>query len=113
MSMFSSVAEMWHCLRPKRETDCCQFNSRRPPSFPDVLRRRPLDLLCKGLPDTVERDIWRIPASGGEAQRLTRHNVEVAYPTPTDSRTVFYIASGEGGSGPWLWSLFPVPRYGC
>jgi Tol biopolymer transport system component/DNA-binding winged helix-turn-helix (wHTH) protein len=59
----------------------------------------------KGFPDTTDWDIWRIPASGGEAQRLTHHNAEVGYPTPTDSRTVFYIASAEDGSGPRLWSL--------
>src|SRR5262249_32002607 len=58
-----------------------------------------------GFPATKEFDLWRIPASGGEAQRLTRHNNDVRYPTPIDAETVLYVSPDEDGSGPWLWSL--------
>jgi DNA-binding winged helix-turn-helix (wHTH) protein/Tol biopolymer transport system component len=50
-------------------------------------------------------DIWRIPAGGGAAERLTRHNSFVAYPNPIDARTVLYVARDENGLGPWLWAL--------
>ncbi|MEO6759095.1 MAG: DNA-binding protein, partial [Saprospiraceae bacterium] len=52
-----------------------------------------------------ETDLWRIPSTGGEAQRLTHHQNQVAYPTPIDERTLLYIARSEEGSGPWLWAL--------
>jgi hypothetical protein len=54
---------------------------------------------------TQEMDLWRIVApTGGEPERLTRHNNDVTYPTPIDSHTVLYLSPAEDGSGPWLWA---------
>jgi dipeptidyl aminopeptidase/acylaminoacyl peptidase len=50
-------------------------------------------------------DIWRVSPEGGSPERLTRHNTDVAYPTPIDSSTLLYVAHDEDGSGPWLWAL--------
>ena len=58
-----------------------------------------------GTPNTFEMDLYRIPASGGKAERLTHHNGDVSYPTPIDARTVLYVARDEDRSGPWLWAL--------
>jgi len=52
-----------------------------------------------------ETDLWRIPSAGGEPQRLTHHQNQVAYPTPIDARTLVYVARSEDGSGPWLWAF--------
>ena len=58
----------------------------------------------RGLP--LERtDIWRIPATGGDPERITAHNSQVAYPTLLDDRTLLYSATAEDGSGPWLYGL--------
>ena len=35
-----------------------------------------------GTPETKEMDIWRVSAEGGTPERLTKHNSDVAYPTP-------------------------------
>ena len=59
----------------------------------------------RGIASTLEMDLWRIPSSGGEPERLTHHNSDVEYPTPIDARTVLYIAPDKRGSGPWLWAL--------
>jgi hypothetical protein len=45
-------------------------------------------------------DVWRIPATGGEAERLTRHNNNVMYPTPIGNDNVLYVSPAEDGSGP-------------
>jgi len=58
-----------------------------------------------GTPETKEMDIWRVPAEGGAAERLTTRNSDVAYPTPIDANTLLYVARNEDGSGPWLWAL--------
>jgi serine/threonine protein kinase len=58
-----------------------------------------------GLWAAGEMDIWRVPSDGGELERMTRHNADVGFPTPIDTRTVLYVAPGQDGSGPWLWSL--------
>ena len=50
-------------------------------------------------------DLWRISATGGQAERLTHHNAYVGFPTPIEDRTVLYIAQDRDGSGPWLWAL--------
>jgi len=60
---------------------------------------------ARGSYSVNETDLWRIPPSGGEPQRLTYHQNQVAYPTPIDERTLVYVARAEDGSGPWLWAL--------
>jgi len=58
-----------------------------------------------GTPDTKEMDLWRIDPAGGNPERLTQRNTDIAYPTPVGNRTVFYVARDEDGSGPWLWAF--------
>jgi Tol biopolymer transport system component len=60
---------------------------------------------ARGIQATSEYDVWRIAPSGGQPERLTRHNNYIAYPTPIDQRTVLYVARDQDGSGPWLWAL--------
>jgi Tol biopolymer transport system component len=55
------------------------------------------------LPDKL--DIWRIPASGGTAERITSHSARVSHPVLMDRRTLMYLASDPDGSGPWLYSV--------
>ena len=50
-------------------------------------------------------DIWRVPSTGGEAERLTFHNSTAGYPTALDERTLLYVATAEDGSGSWLYAL--------
>ena len=50
-------------------------------------------------------DIWRVPSTGGEAERLTFHNSTAGYPTALDERTLLYVATAEDGSGSWLYTL--------
>ena len=50
-------------------------------------------------------DIWRIPATGGAAERITAHNARVSHPVFLDGRTLLYLASDPDGSGPWLYSI--------
>ena len=52
-----------------------------------------------------DMDIWRIPAAGGQAERVTRHNSRVGYPVPLDDRTLLYTATASDGTGPWLYSM--------
>ena len=54
---------------------------------------------------TQDMDLWRIPASGGQPERLTQHHSNVTYPSPIGSRTVLYLSPAADGSGPWLWAL--------
>ena len=58
-----------------------------------------------GTPATGEMDLWRIDPAGGNPERLTQINTDVAYPTPVGDRTVFYVARDEDGAGPWLWAF--------
>jgi Tol biopolymer transport system component len=58
-----------------------------------------------GTPDTRDMDLWRIDPAGGNPERLTQRNTDVAYPTPVGNRTVFYVARDGDGSGPWLWAF--------
>jgi serine/threonine protein kinase len=58
-----------------------------------------------GIVDTEEWDLWRVPAAGGQAERLTEFNRYLGFPTPLDSRTVVYVGKDQDGSGPWLWAL--------
>lgn len=55
------------------------------------------------VPDRM--DLWRIPSSGGPAERLTHHDARVSHPVFVDPRTVLYLASEPDGSGPVLHSL--------
>ena len=57
-----------------------------------------------GIPPS-EMDVWRVPASGGMAERVTFHNSSVAYPVFIDDGTLLYRATAEDGSGPWLYAL--------
>ena len=58
-----------------------------------------------GTPATKEMDLWRIDPAGGNPERLTQRNTDVAYPTPSGNRIVFYVARDGDGSGPWLWAF--------
>jgi dipeptidyl aminopeptidase/acylaminoacyl peptidase len=50
-------------------------------------------------------DIWRIPAAGGAAEQITRHNSRVAYPVLLDDQTLAYTATADDGTGPWLYLM--------
>jgi dipeptidyl aminopeptidase/acylaminoacyl peptidase len=50
-------------------------------------------------------DIWRIRPAGGDPERITFHNSRVGYPTLLDERTLLYLATGQDGSGPWLYGM--------
>ena len=58
----------------------------------------------RGIPPN-ELDVWRIPAQGGEPERLTHHNSKVVYLSWLDKRTLIYSATAEDGSGFWLYAL--------
>jgi Tol biopolymer transport system component len=58
-----------------------------------------------GTPDTKDMDLWRIDPAGGNPERLTQRNTDVAYPTLVGNGTVFYVARDSDGSGPWLWAF--------
>ena len=58
-----------------------------------------------GLPPD-EMDIWRIRSDGsGAPERITNHDSRVAYPVLLDDRTLFYTATADDGTGPWLYTL--------
>ena len=61
--------------------------------------------LVRGRPTTLEMDLWRVRPDGGSPERLTRHHLDVRYPTPIDERTLLYCARDADGAGPWLWTL--------
>jgi serine/threonine protein kinase/Tol biopolymer transport system component len=54
-------------------------------------------------------DLWRVPSSGGAAQRLTQVNTDFRYIVPLNDRTILYTSTDNDGSGPWLWA-FNVER---
>jgi Tol biopolymer transport system component len=58
----------------------------------------------RGFPPN-ELDVWRIPADGGEPERMTHHNSKVGYPALLDDRTLIYSATAEDGSGFWLYAM--------
>jgi Tol biopolymer transport system component len=60
---------------------------------------------ARGIQATGQLDLWRIAATGGNAERLTYHDAYVGFPTPIDDRHVLYVAKDHDGSGPWLWAL--------
>ena len=57
-----------------------------------------------GLPPD-EMDVWRIPASGGQPERVTNLSSRVAYPVLLDDRTLLFTATADDGTGPWLYSM--------
>jgi serine/threonine protein kinase len=52
-----------------------------------------------------EMDVWRVPTTGGEPERISHHNSRVAYPVLLNERTLIYIATADDGTGPWLYSM--------
>src|SRR5262249_38754438 len=52
-----------------------------------------------------EWDVWRVPAGGGPAERMTHHNSRVAYPHLLDKRTLIYTAMRDDGSGSALYAM--------
>src|SRR5689334_10214518 len=46
----------------------------------------------------------RIPARGGQAERITFHHAWVGYPAWLDSRTLIYSATADDGSVRWLYA---------
>ena len=63
----------------------------------------------RGFPP-YEMDIWRIPSTGGEPERITAHRKSVSHPTFLDERTLVYVAPAEDDSGPWLYGMDLVER---
>ena len=59
---------------------------------------------ARGVPPN-EMDVWRVPADGGRAERITTHDSRVAYPVVMDDRTLLYTATADDGTGPWLYSM--------
>src|SRR5438093_4060163 len=59
----------------------------------------------RGDPGIHSTDIWRLPAGGGEPERITRHGSRVGYPALIDRRTLLYSATAEDGSGAWLYAI--------
>jgi Tol biopolymer transport system component len=55
------------------------------------------------LPDKL--DIWRIPPTGGNSERITSNHTRVTHPVLLNRRTLLYLASDPDGSGPWLYSV--------
>jgi Tol biopolymer transport system component/DNA-binding winged helix-turn-helix (wHTH) protein len=55
------------------------------------------------LPDKL--DIWRIPPSGGNPERITSHGGGVSHPVFLDRHTLMYLVSDPDGRGPWLYSM--------
>ena len=52
-----------------------------------------------------QMDIWRVPSTGGKAERITAHNSTVGYPVLLDAHTLLYTAPADDGTGPWLYLL--------
>ena len=55
------------------------------------------------VPDRM--DIWRIPPTGGTAERITNHDSRVSHPVFLNSQTLLYLASDPDGSGQWIYSI--------
>ena len=53
------------------------------------------------LPDHL--DLWRIRPAGGAPERITHHDSMVSHPVFLDARTLLYLATDSGGSGPWIY----------
>ena len=59
----------------------------------------------RGRMQTLEYDVWRIPATGGDAERVTHHNSDVAFLSWLDAHTMLYTAPREDGLGLGLWAM--------
>ena len=59
----------------------------------------------RGIPDPYDMDIWRIPSTGGTAERLTNYHSHVTYPAFLDDRTLVYTAPRPDGSGSGLYAM--------
>jgi Tol biopolymer transport system component len=59
----------------------------------------------RGNPTTSEFDLWRVAPTGGQPERMTQNNSNVAFPAPISNHTILYVSPAEDGSGPWLYSL--------
>ncbi|MEO6223347.1 MAG: hypothetical protein ABIP90_08850, partial [Vicinamibacterales bacterium] len=55
--------------------------------------------------DESEMDVWRLPRTGGEAERMTTQHLAMNFLAPIDSRRFLFVARDEDRSGPWLWQL--------
>ncbi len=54
------------------------------------------------LPDKL--DIWRIPPSGGNPERITSHTGRVSHPVFLDRHTLMYLVGDPEGRGAWIYS---------
>jgi Tol biopolymer transport system component/predicted Ser/Thr protein kinase len=59
----------------------------------------------RGFVTPYEMDLWRVPSTGGKAERLTHLNTWMKSPTLVDNRNVLFVATAEDGSGPWLYTM--------
>ncbi len=57
-----------------------------------------------GVPN-LDTDIWRIPASGGAAERLTNHHSRVSHPAFLYDGRLVYTATRPDGSGSGLYAM--------
>ena len=57
-----------------------------------------------GVP-TDKSDIWRIPTTGGNPERMTSQATRILYPVLLDRHTLLYLATDSDGDGPWLYSM--------
>jgi Tol biopolymer transport system component len=55
--------------------------------------------------DETEMDVWRLPATGGQLERVTNQHLAINFLAPLDLRRLLYVARAEDRSGPWLWTL--------
>jgi Tol biopolymer transport system component len=58
-----------------------------------------------GILSPYDMDMWRIPSTGGTAERLTNYHARVAYPAFLDERTLLYTAPRPDGSGSGLYAM--------
>ncbi|HET7292340.1 MAG TPA: protein kinase [Vicinamibacteria bacterium] len=64
--------------------------------------------VARGVPPN-DMDVWRIPASGGEPERLTSHHADVAYLCFLEDGTLLYRSAREDGTA-GLFAMDPERR---